>query len=251
MESSGCARPGRAEYRASLYRAGLTSQGSRWRSIDFQDVVRDFALYDKIAGPFLPHDRQAKILDIGCGFGGFVAYLRKNGFARACGIDISDELVDAARRLGIAGVQQGDLRCFLSGATGEYALISAFDVIEHFDKEQVMEVLRRVHAALTAGGRMIICTPNAMSKYGRWCRYADFTHEHIFDANSIRQCLAATGFRNSKVLPLSPVIRGPASAARWLLWQVWEPMLKLSLAVESGWEKGQVFTPNLVAVAEK
>ena len=104
---------------------------------------------------------------------------------------------------------------------------------------------------LAENGRMIISTPNAMSKYGQWCRYADFTHQQIFDANSIRQCLIAAGFRHSKVLPFGPVVRGPASAARWLLWQVWEPLLKLSLAVESGWERGQVFTPNLIAIADK
>jgi predicted TPR repeat methyltransferase len=219
--------------------------------IDEQAVLRDFALYDKIAAPFLPADRRVRIIDLGCGFGGFVAYLRARGYIHAHGVDVSQEMVEMAGRLRIEAVCQADLRCFLRSAEGEYALISAFDVIEHFSKDEIVDILWRVHRALTDGGRLIICTPNAMSKYGRWCRYADFTHEHIFDANSIRQCLMATGFRHIRVLPLSPVVRGPASATRWLLWQIWKPLLMFSFAVESGWEKGQVFTPNLVAIADK
>jgi len=237
--------------RTRLYQTLLASQASRLRTADERFVTRNFALYDKIAGPHLPSDRQAKILDLGCGFGGFVAYLRQRGYAQVLGIDLSEEMVETARRLQIEGVRHGDIRAFLSGIQGQYALISAFDVIEHFDKDGVVEVLWHTYRALAGDGRMIICTPNAMSKYGRWCRYADFTHEQIFDANSIRQCLIATGFRQAKVLPLGPVVRGPASAARWLLWQVWQPWLKLSLAVESGWESGHVFTPNLIAIAHK
>jgi SAM-dependent methyltransferase len=234
-----------------MYQARVLAQGSRVRAIDSRAVARNFALYDKIAGRFLPRDRQAAIVDLGCGFGGFVAYLRERGYTRVCGIDLNEQMVEAARRLRIDGVRHGDLRSFVDAAQGEYALITAFDVIEHFAKDEIIDILGRVHRALSGEGRVIISTLNAMSKYGRWCRYADFTHEHIFDAWSIRQCLAATGFGQIKVMPLKPVVRGPASAARWLLWQVWEPWLKLSLAVESGWESGQVFTPNLVAVADK
>jgi predicted TPR repeat methyltransferase len=236
------------DYRERLYAGYATT---RSHDIKWASVRRDFAVYDLVAGPFLPADLEAKMLDLGCGFGSFVAYLRQRGYRRAHGIDISLEMVEAASRLGIEGVQRADLRCFLARSGSEYALISALDVIEHFHKDEILGLLDKVYCALADGGRMLICTPNAMSKYGRWCRYADFTHEHIFDANSIRQCLTAAGFRNVAVMPLGPVIRGPASALRWALWQLWEPFLKLSVAVESGWERGQVFTPNLVAVAQK
>ena len=251
MELSDRNPPGRSEYRAWLYQARLTAQLSRRGEIDARTVAREFALYDKIAGPFLPRDRQAAIVDLGCGFGGFIAHVHERGYMQACGIDASHQMVETARRLRIEGVCQGDLRCFLSGSDNQYALITAFDVIEHFHKDDIIDLLWRAHRALCADGLMILSTPNAMSKYGRWCRYADFTHEHIFDANSIRQCLIASGFRRVQVMPLPPVVRGFASGVRWALWQIWEPMLKLSFAVESGWDSGQVFTPNLVAVAHK
>jgi len=242
------AQASRIDYRGGLY---ASAHAARLRDIDPRAVRRDFALYAKVAGPFLPLDRQAKILDLGCGFGGFIAYLHNRGYGRAQGIDISPEMLETARWLRIEGVQDADIASFLARACAEYALITAFDVIEHFSKQEILDLLYLAREALAADGRLMICTPNAMSKYGRWCRYADFTHEYIFDANSIRQCLIATGFRDVEVLPLRPVVRGTASALRWALWQIWEPLLKLSFAVESGWESGQVFTPNLVAVAHK
>ena len=245
------AQPNPIDYRERLYAAYVSAHMARMRDIDPKAVRRDFPLYDKLASRFLPLDRQARMLDLGCGFGGFIAYLHQRGYLRALGIDVSPEMVAAARRLGIEGVQRADIGSFLAGARGEYAFISALDVIEHFHKQEAVDVLHLARNALAADGTMMILTPNAMSKYGRRCRYADFTHEHIFDANSIRQVLAATGFRQVEVMPVPPVVRGAASAMRWLLWQMWEPWLKLSFAVESGWESGQVFTPNLFAVARR
>jgi 2-polyprenyl-3-methyl-5-hydroxy-6-metoxy-1,4-benzoquinol methylase len=239
------------DYRQGLYAVYVSSHAARVRDIDARSMRRDFALYAKVAGPFLPVDRQAKILDLGCGFGGFIAFLRYHGYRDAQGIDISPEMVDKARSLRIQGVHRADIVSFLARAHPEFALITAFDVIEHFHKHEILDLLCSARKALARDGWMMIWTPNAMSKYGRWCRYADFTHEHIFDANSIRQCLVASGFRRVEVLPLRPMVRGPASALRWSLWQLWEPLLKLSFAVESGWESGQVFTPNLVAIAQK
>jgi predicted TPR repeat methyltransferase len=245
------AHPNRINYRELLYGAYVSSHQAHLRAIDPASVRRDYALYAKVVNRFLPADRQARIVDLGCGFGGFVAYLHHCGYTGARGIDRSPEMVEAAHGLGIQGVARADIGSFLAGSSGEYGFISAFDVIEHFHKHEIVDLLCLARGALRAGGTMMIWTPNAMSKYGQRCRWADFTHEYIFDATSIRQVLTASGFGRVEVLPLPPVVRGVASAMRAALWRVWEPLLKLSFAVESGWESGQVFTANLVAVAHK
>ena len=61
-------------------------------------------------------------------------------------------------------VQRADIGSFLAGARGEYAFISAFDVIEHFHKQEAVDVLHFARNALAADGTMMILTPNAMSK---------------------------------------------------------------------------------------
>ncbi len=159
--------------------------------------------------------------------------------------------MEVASRLGIDGVSKSDIFSYLEDVSGRYGMIVALDVIEHFRKDEIFAILDLVHQALRAGGLFLMQTPNGMSKYGRWYRTYDFTHETIFDAESARQCLSAIGFRNVVIKPVPPVVHGMPSAVRAVLWRFWEPMLKLSFAVESGWQPEQVFTPNLLALAYK
>src|SRR4051794_30806422 len=67
-------------------------------------------IFDRHWGRLLPSDRQAPMLDVGCGSGGMVWWLQQRGYANAAGIDISPEQVAVARALGVAGVEQADLR---------------------------------------------------------------------------------------------------------------------------------------------
>ena len=52
-----------------------------------------YALHDRIYraafGPHLPADRDAKILDLGCGCGYFLHFLRTEGYTNVLGIDSS------------------------------------------------------------------------------------------------------------------------------------------------------------------
>ena len=239
------------DYRQRLYDSYVSGLLSFVRDLSLDGIRRDFPIFEKTIGPFLPTDKQAGILDLGCGYGALVFYLRSIGYHDAVGIDRSSQVVSVARKLGIQGIEQAELSSYLHTSPSRWALITATDVIEHFRKEEVLPLLDTVFAALVPGGAFVVQTPNGMSKYGRWERYGDFTHEVCFDANSIRQCLVEAGFARVRVLPMGPVVHGVASAIRKVLWKVWEPWLKLSFAIEAGWESGQVFTPNLIAVGCK
>jgi hypothetical protein len=160
-------------------------------------------------------------------------------------------MVGMGRSLGITGLEVGDFLQRLDSEPQRYGLISAIDVIEHQKKEQILPALDLIFRALKPGGAFVMQTPNAMSYYGQWCRYGDFTHEVIFDAGSALQCLGAVGFTEIGVMPLPPIIHGAASAIRRLYWMIREPWLKLSFALECGWQPGQVFTPNLIAIGRR
>ncbi len=239
------------DYRQRLYDSYVTGMAAFVRELSPDGVRRGFPIVAKTIGPFLPADKGADILDLGCGYGALVAYMQSAGYRKARGIDRSPEMVGVAHKLGIEGIEQGELSSFLQGSRSRWALITATDVIEHLRKDEVLPVLDMVFAALAPGGKFLMQVPNGMSKYGRWERYNDFTHEFGFDARSARQCLMAAGFSCVRVCPVGPVVHGAASALRWLAWKLWEPWLKLSLAVEAGWEGGHVFTPNLIAVGYK
>jgi hypothetical protein len=160
-------------------------------------------------------------------------------------------MAEVARSLGISGVEIADFNDVLGNNSCRYQLITAFDVIEHQKKQDILPVLDAIYRALARGGAVLIQTPNAMSHYGLACRYGDFTHEVIFDGFSIRQLLGTAGFRDVRVLPVPPCARGLLSTLRRILWAIRQPWLKLLFALEAGWSSGQVFTPNLLAAGYK
>ena len=53
---------------------------------------------------FLPPDRAAPILDIGCGTGGFLEALRSLGYSSIEGVDLSPSQVAAALARGVTGI---------------------------------------------------------------------------------------------------------------------------------------------------
>ena len=61
----------------------------------------------------MPEDKKAKIIDLGCGNGGFVYWLQQIGYQNAEGIDISAEQIETGQKLGIKNIKQADIKEFL------------------------------------------------------------------------------------------------------------------------------------------
>ncbi|MGE5284254.1 MAG: class I SAM-dependent methyltransferase, partial [Actinomycetota bacterium] len=96
-----------------------------------------------------------RLLDVGCGFGGFVALMRDRGWD-AEGVDPSPVTVAAASAKGIP-VRLGTLGEF-SRPGAAYRAITMFYVLEHlFDP---MSALRRVFALLEPGGVLLVRVPD-------------------------------------------------------------------------------------------
>jgi 2-polyprenyl-3-methyl-5-hydroxy-6-metoxy-1,4-benzoquinol methylase len=215
-----------------------------------EEITNQFKIWGAYFGDFLPQDKSSKILEIGCGNGGFVLWLERLGFKNAAGVDVSEEQVKEAERLGIKNVSHGDLRNFLKNKKGEYAAIFARDLIEHFDKESVLEIFEMAHQALTPGGVFVIQTPNGESPMSGRFRYWDFTHETSFTSSSFGQVARTVGFQKISVRPMGPVIHGLKSCIRFFLWKCIEAMLRFYLLVETGSGAG-IFTQNLIGAAFK
>jgi 2-polyprenyl-3-methyl-5-hydroxy-6-metoxy-1,4-benzoquinol methylase len=200
-----------------------------------------------------PESRDATVLDLGCGGGALVHFAREAGYRDVRGVDVSAEQVAAAGRLGIAGVEQGDLLEPLGALPeGSQDVIVAFDVMEHFSKEELLLLVDSVHRALRANGRWIIHVPNGESPFGTAIRYGDLTHELAFTRESISQLLLASGYRSVECFEDAPVAHGFKSFMRRALWSVARAGLRFYVAVETGDSAREaVFTRNLLAVALK
>jgi 2-polyprenyl-3-methyl-5-hydroxy-6-metoxy-1,4-benzoquinol methylase len=201
----------------------------------------------------LPADRKVVILDLGCGHGALIHFTRRAGYTNIRGVDGSPEQVAAARRLGIEGVEEGDLLAALAAQADESLdVVVAFDVIEHFTRDELLGFVDQVHRVMRRGGRWIIHTTNGESPFCGRSRYGDLTHELAYTRMSISQLLLSSGFSKVQCFEDMPIPHGLKSAVRWGLWQVIRSLLRIYIAAETGDTSGNaIFSQNFLVVAEK
>jgi cyclopropane fatty-acyl-phospholipid synthase-like methyltransferase len=188
---------------------------------------------------------------MGCGSGALVAFLIRQGYQSVIGVDGSAEQVAVAHAAGIDSVRQGDVFDFLHGARESFDAITAVDILEHFRKDEVLDFLVAVRLALRPGGRIIVQTTNGGSPFFGNYRYADFTHELAFTAQSINQVMMVTGYARTTVYPVRPGVHGIRSLVRRGLWGGVETVMVACLVIETGIRKGHVVSQNLIAVGER
>jgi 2-polyprenyl-3-methyl-5-hydroxy-6-metoxy-1,4-benzoquinol methylase len=229
-----------ASYRTAYYEA--LNPGGLNRS-----HVEDYR--SQLAG-FLPLDRKARILDLGCGKGFLVHFLLREGYENVLGVDTSQEQVEFGKNLGLP-VLQADALEFLRG-NKNFNLVICTDVIEHFGKDEVVGLLRAIYDALAPGGAVIIRTINCSSILGSTVRYTDFTHETGFTERSLRHVLMACGFKRVLITDSKVPFRWkPKRVVRWSLLKLWRIVLRIILASEAGAARPRLLGTDLIAQAFK
>ena len=201
---------------------------------------------------FLPRDKSAKILDVGCGCGHFLYYLKRMGYLDASGIDVSPQQVEYCLKTAGVKASRANASEFLKGKDGYYDFISMMSMLEHLPKDSVVPMLRTVHAALKDGGTLIVVVPNMASIIGASLRYRDFTHECGFTETSLNQVLWLAGFREVELLSMPPKT-SPSTwkqAFRSPMQKIAHGLLGLAYRCE-GYYPPKVLTPGLKAVAKK
>jgi 2-polyprenyl-3-methyl-5-hydroxy-6-metoxy-1,4-benzoquinol methylase len=247
------ARAGTDLYRRRLYESYVTARGRELAPSTVHGLQPRAAQLTKLIRSHFPPDRNAAIVDLGCGHGALIHFARVAGYRNIVGVDRSPQQVEAAQRLGLQAVRQGDLREAIS-STAESSLdaVVTFDVIEHLHKDELTGFIDEVLRVLRAGGRWIIHAPNGESPLCSRLRYGDWTHETAFTRESMSQLLLSSGFARVKCYEDGPVAHGATSAIRWVLWKLIRTGLRLWLAIETGDKAGDaIFTQNLFAIAEK
>ena len=154
----------------------------------------------KYLAQILPSNKNAKILDIGCGFGFFLRELKKGGYLSIKGIDLSNQAIDFCLSQGLE-VQRANIIDFAEQSAEKYELIVMSHVLEHIKKDEIIFTLKRIrNNLLDANGKLCLMVPNAQSNTGSYWAYEDFTHTTLFTTGSIHYVLKAAGFNNIKFL---------------------------------------------------
>lgn len=239
-------------YRETVYKDYLSQHVHFTYNNYSQKFLDDFLpIYKAYFKRFLPKDKTAKIIDLGCGCGSFLYFLKKEGYLNALGVDCSQEQVNLAWSLGIKNVICQNLIDTVKKYNQELDVIVAIDVLEHFKREELFSLVKSMKEALKPGGILIIRSPNADGPFFGRYRYIDFTHEIVFTKLSIIELLVRSGLQEVRVYPVDPVVHGIFSFLRYLIWQVLRCILVLYLTAETGHFKGHIFTLNLIAVGKR
>jgi len=135
-------------------------------------------------------------LDVGCGTGLFLAYLRAKGVADFLGIDNDPALAkhiaaEIADKFVVADVWR-----FLDGGAGgrRFDRITLFDLLEHFAAEDGARLLAKLAKVLKPGGRIVVKVPNMGSPWGGGYQFGDLTHKAAYNPSSMRQLALASGY---------------------------------------------------------
>jgi len=149
----------------------------------------------------LPKNKHAKILDIGCGTGHFLYFLKKSGYKKYSGIDLSEEAIKFCKKKKLAStIIKADAESYLKKSQTKYDVIIMNDVIEHIPKNNIVKLLSLIKKQLSKNGKLIIKTINVANPItGNSSRYLDFTHTTGFTQESLSQVIKVSGFRNVKI----------------------------------------------------
>jgi len=122
------------------------------------------------------------VLDIGCGTGRYLKILQACGF-KTDGIDSSKTAVEMTKKeLGnSSGVLCVDMFEF-EIPKNKYDLIISISTIHHGTKEQIQNLVNKIHEALTKNGKIFISLPN-LEGGKQWNTFKD--HEKIAEGTSV------------------------------------------------------------------
>lgn len=207
----------------------------------------------------LPKDPDSRILDIGCGMGFALLYFKSRGFSLAEGIDTDPRQIQACREKGLQVHLVEDAVRFLKDRPSTYALITAFDVIEHLPREEQVELTQAIHAALISQGALVCTVPNANSTLASRYRYVDYTHCTSFTECSLEFLLFNAGFRDIRVSAVDCFNRPShrhfwrKEYFRWWLFKALRGIRRLQMIAELGYDEGGgvPLSLNLKGVARK
>lgn len=166
----------------------------------FLEVVlkNDFFFYR------IPYSRNGRLLDIGCGNGSYLLYLKKLGWdaeRQLFGVEFPNESITHIKKTEQLNIIEGD---FMNAELPKefFSFASMRHVLEHFSDP--VAAMRKVHAILEPRGRVLIGIPNFRSLEsrllkGRWHHIDAPRHLYHFTPRTLRRLLTSSGFEVEKM----------------------------------------------------
>ncbi len=172
----------------TLYENIYQVEETHWWYVARRDIIFDWVKRS------LSYYTGPKILDIGCGTGFNITYLRQLGYSGADGLDVSHDALMYCRSrqlnsLTMAGAEDLPFR------SASYDVILALDIVEHIEKDR--QALAGIFRVLKAGGTLIVFVP---AYQFLWSFQDEISyHQRRYEAGDLKQKVLQAGFEIEKL----------------------------------------------------
>ncbi len=184
-------------------------------------------LHERVAGAIgrrFPGNKTLRIFDAGCGTGGLLDYLRKQGYTNLHGVDGATDAVDFCRERGL-NVDVLDLNSLATYRFGEtFDVVICNDVFCYFDDATLAQLLTELRKRLAPGG-LLISNNNAFSVFrgahdlavGSTRRFIRADFERLTPPAGLQ--IQSSTYWSLLLSPLILAVRQWQNLQLWLGWQ--------------------------------
>jgi len=198
---------------------------------------------------YLPVDRDAQCLDVPCGYGNFLYFLKSKGYSNIQGIDLDEKQVELAKILGLPA-SECDAFELLSDEKQSFDLISSLDFIEHISKDDAVRFLSLSYQRLKPRGVLLLRAPCGDGPFGAHDAWNDLTHQWGMTSNLLRTMLDLNGFEDVKTLDERPQPTSLVDSIRWLVFFP-AKALASAMCMALGMRPPTIWTRSMIAIAYK
>ena len=202
--------------------------------------------------PWLPADRDAAILDLGCGSGRVLHYLSALGYTQLEGVDRDAESLKVIGELPGVRLDCCDVSAeYLAQRPGRYKLIVLRQMIYYVDRGQVMAFLAALKSALADDGLLIVEFFNGSLLSSRMTELKDPFIRTAYTEHAMRRLFDASGLRTRHIGPELRPISGLRTRVYLGLRALWMVLLRGVYILERGFddELPRIHTKSIIAVA--
>jgi len=203
---------------------------------------------------YLPNDKDINVLDIGCGGGDLILFLKKKEFNDIYGIDVDEGAIRTCKEKGIKEAERiEELGSYLEGKKEKYGLIFAREVIYYFPEDKLKGYLNAINRSLAKGGVFIVEVFNGAVLTANFVKYKDHGIKSIFTEHSIRNALEGSGFEVTAIFGNITPIKGLKRFLWIILQKAWFAVLRSIYILERGFDPNnpKILSKSIIAIAKK
>ncbi|MCO5141911.1 MAG: class I SAM-dependent methyltransferase [Oligoflexia bacterium] len=199
----------------------------------------------------LPPSKNTKILDVGCGNGRVLNFLKSQGYENFLGVDIdSKSLEEISTDLKTKTLLINNLSDFLKSENTQYDCIIAKDVIYYFTRSEATKIMREIASKLNTNGKIIIEIFNGAQLTAAYTANKDLGIQTVYTEHSLKQLLDSAGLKVTHIFGQKQPYIG---VKKRILNLILSFFYKFVFLAERGVDENnpKIFTKSIIAVAQK